>query len=317
MFEKKRGKRFLASVMALVMLLSLAPVGALAAKGSNDNESYDTQDTFNIEGVETYYPLSGESNSGFTEARYIWENGGSVYLAFTVNYGNNGNGGKQILSATVSNDKTLEVGTTLYTNLQFGNNAEIPATGKKANTLWQIATYTGSIQDLLNDDNRLIISTQNQGGGHELKNATYTVEDYLDPSEPGEDGGTPGGSDGDGDQQGTADNVTVTYNANLDGLDGADTDYTVPADISVEKNKEATISKWTKNSAEVDDATVTATKDETTYAFKGWSTTPSEPAEDSILHALGTLQVTENTTLYAIWEKKEDTTPVDPPPQPL
>ena len=33
MFEKKRGKRFLASVMALVMLLSLAPVGALAADG--------------------------------------------------------------------------------------------------------------------------------------------------------------------------------------------------------------------------------------------------------------------------------------------
>ena len=31
MFEKKRGKRFLASIMALVMLLSLAPVGALAA----------------------------------------------------------------------------------------------------------------------------------------------------------------------------------------------------------------------------------------------------------------------------------------------
>ena len=31
MFEKKRGKRFLASVMALIMLLSLAPVGALAA----------------------------------------------------------------------------------------------------------------------------------------------------------------------------------------------------------------------------------------------------------------------------------------------
>lgn len=31
MFEKKNGKRFLASVMALVMMLSLAPVGALAA----------------------------------------------------------------------------------------------------------------------------------------------------------------------------------------------------------------------------------------------------------------------------------------------
>ena len=34
MFEKKRGKRFLASVMALIMLLSLAPVGALAYGGN-------------------------------------------------------------------------------------------------------------------------------------------------------------------------------------------------------------------------------------------------------------------------------------------
>lgn len=39
MFEKKRGKRFLASVMALVMLLSLAPVGALAAGETTTEES--------------------------------------------------------------------------------------------------------------------------------------------------------------------------------------------------------------------------------------------------------------------------------------
>ena len=39
MFEKKRGKRFLASVMALVMLLSLAPVGALAADETTTEES--------------------------------------------------------------------------------------------------------------------------------------------------------------------------------------------------------------------------------------------------------------------------------------
>lgn len=38
MFEKKNGKRFLASVMALVMLLSLAPVGALAADDETPNE---------------------------------------------------------------------------------------------------------------------------------------------------------------------------------------------------------------------------------------------------------------------------------------
>ena len=43
MFEKKRGKRFLASVMALVMLLSLAPVGALAADGETlTNEECST-----------------------------------------------------------------------------------------------------------------------------------------------------------------------------------------------------------------------------------------------------------------------------------
>ena len=40
MFEKKNGKRFLASVMALVMLLSLAPVGALAA----DDEPLTTEE---------------------------------------------------------------------------------------------------------------------------------------------------------------------------------------------------------------------------------------------------------------------------------
>ena len=38
MFEKKNGKRFLASVMALVMLLSLAPVGALAADETPTNK---------------------------------------------------------------------------------------------------------------------------------------------------------------------------------------------------------------------------------------------------------------------------------------
>ena len=38
MFEKKNGKRFLASVMALVMLLSLAPVSALAAGSEEETE---------------------------------------------------------------------------------------------------------------------------------------------------------------------------------------------------------------------------------------------------------------------------------------
>lgn len=42
MFEKKNGKRFLASVMALVMLLSLAPVSALAAGETPTNKECST-----------------------------------------------------------------------------------------------------------------------------------------------------------------------------------------------------------------------------------------------------------------------------------
>ena len=389
-----------------------------------------------------------------------------MYLAFTVNYGNNGNGGKQILSATVPNDKTLEVGTTLYTNLQFEDNTPISAEGKKQNTLWQIATYTGSIQNLLNDDNKLIISTQNQGGGHEINGIAYTVENYPIPSEPGESGETPSGPSGDGDQQGTNErlyiaiiqgdptnltlpqepgfstnygyyfvqnnegnysltewsnngpvfsnnagsyvnvsafnnatkaettndnggrvtgifaedgidlttyfsttiseadiisaylskqgiagnaedyklvpyvlkyedyssdgydeyytpahgyhldcyiikknNVKVTYNANLNG---ATTGYTLPADISVARGAQISVSKWTKDSAKVEDSAVTATKGNTTYEFKGWSTTPSEPADASGLYAAGReLPVTTDTTLYAICKEKEEeqTTP--------
>ena len=53
MFEKKRGTRFLASVMAFVMLLSLAPVGALATEGEGQpaenqpvaQSAVDTKDT--------------------------------------------------------------------------------------------------------------------------------------------------------------------------------------------------------------------------------------------------------------------------------
>ena len=62
MFEKKRGKRFLASVMALVMLLSLAPVGALATEDEGqpaENQAVaqpavtDEEDTTNTS-IQTY-----------------------------------------------------------------------------------------------------------------------------------------------------------------------------------------------------------------------------------------------------------------------
>ena len=62
MFEKKRGKRFLASVMALVMMLSLAPVGALATEDEGPPAEHqavaqpavtDEEDTTNTS-IQTY-----------------------------------------------------------------------------------------------------------------------------------------------------------------------------------------------------------------------------------------------------------------------
>ena len=108
------------------------------------------------------------------------------------------------------------------------------------------------------------------------------------------------------------DNVKVTYNANLNG---ATTEYTVPADISVAKNTPVTISKWTQGEQAVNDSAVTATKDGKIYEFKGWSATQSEPADASGLYAAGReLKVTTNITLYAIWEKKEEEKPDPNPP---
>ena len=56
MFEKKRGKRFLASVMALVMLLSLAPVGALATDA--------TKDTFDATAYDVYVYFQTQNTEG-------------------------------------------------------------------------------------------------------------------------------------------------------------------------------------------------------------------------------------------------------------
>ena len=75
MFEKKRGTRFLASVMALVMLLSLAPVGALAAKEDKEDkgslEGAVSSATFQAVTITT--DLTGVSNNGFTQAYAMWK----------------------------------------------------------------------------------------------------------------------------------------------------------------------------------------------------------------------------------------------------
>ena len=289
MFEKKRGTRFLASVMALVMLLSLAPVGALAAK---DDTQWTKKDTFEIQDVETYYKLSGESHNNFTEARYIWEKDNTVYLAFTVSNGNgNGAGNSFPIQSATASGKSLIVGRTLYEYLQFGSGDPILAEGKnKKDTRWQIATYEESIQSLLNTGNTLTISADTGPGGYNLEGVSYTVENYSTQ-------------------------VTVIYNNNL--VDGEITEYTVPESRSVPTGTDVTISKWTQNNGTVEDSAVTATKDGEIYEFKGWSTTPSEPAEGSSLYVAGNnLTVDRNITLYAIWKKQEATPQPNPNPGP-
>ena len=70
MFEKKRGKRFLASVMALVMLLSLAPVGALAygydSPGGGDNNGISVSLNENSRGECNVYYAETMTASGQT-----------------------------------------------------------------------------------------------------------------------------------------------------------------------------------------------------------------------------------------------------------
>ena len=63
MFEKKRGKRFLASVMALVMLLSLAPVGTLAADETPTNEECSAMPLPAVEGKDQQAVVTDEQNT--------------------------------------------------------------------------------------------------------------------------------------------------------------------------------------------------------------------------------------------------------------
>ena len=115
MFEKKNGKRFLASVMALVMLLSLAPVGALAAdetttegspavtqpavEGKNQQAVVDTEDTNentptkpteDSDSPEAVKP-EGDLDEGFSNADTDTSNNDSGIVMHRNGPGNGGN----------------------------------------------------------------------------------------------------------------------------------------------------------------------------------------------------------------------------------
>ena len=81
MFEKKRGKRFLASVMALIMLLSLAPVGALAVDDGAQNQDVVTlpADGDNPKPVETGTANTNEETTPPPQMRVL-----QYYLPITT-----------------------------------------------------------------------------------------------------------------------------------------------------------------------------------------------------------------------------------------
>ena len=86
MFEKKRGTRFLASVMALVMLLSLAPVGALAAGGGGYGISVNLNETSRGECNVYYAETKSTYRDTSTDQNLIELNqGGSVTHAKSEN----------------------------------------------------------------------------------------------------------------------------------------------------------------------------------------------------------------------------------------
>ena len=71
MFEKKRGTRFLASVMALVMLLSLAPVGALATEDEGqpaENQAVTQQAVVDTKDTNENTPTKPTGDSDSAEA---------------------------------------------------------------------------------------------------------------------------------------------------------------------------------------------------------------------------------------------------------
>ena len=150
MFEKKRGTRFLASVMALVMLLSLAPVGALAAENEDPQENTavtlpanetdpkpvvtDEQNTENTN-EETTPPPSNEGDAG-TPAD---NNDASTAISETPVISNPVQDltGEEVLLTTQKSNGTVTI--KLEKSYQWANNEDV-------DVIIHDTTYTSTVQ---------------------------------------------------------------------------------------------------------------------------------------------------------------------------
>ena len=99
--------------------------------------------------------------------------------------------------------------------------------------------------------------------------------------------------------------VLVKYDVN-----GATTDFQLPDNTYVVPGSDVTIGSW-KNSSGTVANNITAKKDGKDVTFVGWSTNPNADADSQGLYQAGnSLQnIKAETTLYAIWKKKEEEQP--------
>lgn len=138
MFEKKRGKRFLASVMALVMLLSLAPVGALATEEQPQTteeptvvqpaeEGKDQQDVVDEDKNTPTEPTKDSDSAEATKSEGDLDEG---YSNVDADTSNNDNG---IAVQNFSDDRAAEEQT--ITAEYWVTNSKVTANGKTFMTI--------------------------------------------------------------------------------------------------------------------------------------------------------------------------------------
>ena len=367
MFEKKRGKRFLASVMALVMLLSLAPVGALAvddkeqnqdvvalpADGDNQQAVADTpkEDTPTPQPAVDPKPVVADPVGSSSEAVILTE-GDPLDQDFSVNppeprepstqyerlyvtilngtefpnepgfshkHGydfvkQSGNGGYSIeaydQTSYSSNQQVFSTQAGNFIKVSDFNAADLTTNGNvtglyNANGI-DLTEYTNFTEENANaiaaayasykklDTSATyklvpyVLKYENHGSGSDFPSTGYHLDCIVVKNET----------------------VLVKYNIN-----GATTsNFQLPDNTYVTPGSDVDIGSWKDSSGTtVADNSITAQKDGKDVTFVGWSTNPNEASNSENLYQAGaSLQnISEETTLYAIWKEKEEeqTTP--------
>ena len=385
MFEKKNGKRFLASVMALVMLLSLAPVGALAAENepltteecsgvalpANEADPKpvvtDEENTANTNEEPTSPPpnkgdtiiLTDNNNTStaISEAVILLE-GDLFDQPFGVNPPESSEPSTQYerLYVTILNgtefpnepgfshngyDFVKQSGNggysiEAYSQASYSSNQQVFSTQAgnfiKVNAFDAAGlTTNGNVRGLYNangiDLNRYTNFTENDANAIAAAyasykrldtNATYKLVPYVLKYE---DHGTGSDAPSTGYHLDCIvvknETVLVKYDMNGATTNGATTAFQLPDNTYVVPGSNVTIGSWKNSSGTtVADNSITAQKNGKDVTFVGWSTNPNADADSQGLYQAGSeLQnVTGETTLYAIWKVKEDTSQPDPAP---